>query len=556
MFVDIFAFVDSRHLWLGIICERKLYKKKIIYMCKKKTEFGTPEVLDSGECSMGLLYVGLAYSNVQNKYDAPSFVTGVRISERNLRVLTQEGLESKDGIIIHRDSLKELREAFGEAEVHLDDYVTVARQSVKGQVEIISEAYLEAVNYLLGDNFRLFNEELIISYNKIMGIPGFGYREVSSTIKEKLQKLAGAIEGKEDSSTDYPMQIARLLARLEYEQVRFRSPPFLTNAILRNPNRYFQFHKMSYHRMPLEDFADDFVSFPEFLVRKAGGSATRLAVKPQCTLVDFQPIAKFCRGIRENGWMKPCEGSAPEQPYGRLVYGSQYEKCDVCRKKENYADCLKSEPSCDGIEVRCGNKYFAGEICNGEFGLYITRYGDSLKVGKAFFPNLISRLLDQGANSALLLYPVTNIKRAYRLENALKDFLEHNIEKIGLGIENVTLSSPPFKEKVIEFLEHWDRSDDDLLSGLAKLVDNAELELENERIDLSTMKKKIANFLVNYKAPSTKVDVKPVSLMAERIKGRIVGYRGSIIFLDSKLAFDMKKLQGYVLRGRIRCLAC
>jgi hypothetical protein len=61
---------------------------------------------------MELFNVGLAYSNIQNKYNAPTIVAGVRINASNLREVQQKKLEPKDKIISHVNSLRELQERF------------------------------------------------------------------------------------------------------------------------------------------------------------------------------------------------------------------------------------------------------------------------------------------------------------------------------------------------------------------------------------------------------------------------------------------------------------
>jgi hypothetical protein len=122
--------------------------------------------------------------------------------------------------------------------------------------------------YLLGDNLPLIDRGLVISYRKIVGIPSFGTHDISTTVKEKLQKFAARVEGREDYENDYPMQIARSLARMEYERIRFTRRQFLTRAMLKHPSKYFQFFKISYQRTAPEDYVDNFVSLPEFVIRK------------------------------------------------------------------------------------------------------------------------------------------------------------------------------------------------------------------------------------------------------------------------------------------------
>ena len=497
-------------------------------------------------------FVGLAYSNVQNKYNIPTIIAGVKINASNLQKLQQQQFKDKEKIVQHVYSLAELRERANQVQPYVDKSIIITKENVRGQVDAISEAYLDATKSLFENNLLLIDEGISISYRKIVATPSFESKDISIAVKEKFQNLAQRVEAIEDAN-DYPLQVARLLARLEYERIRFDSVQFVNRATSRKPGRYFQFYKMSYQRTFAEDFDDNFVSLPELVLRKPRKDVYRIPVKTGRTRIDFQPVAKFCRGTQENGWIKPCEGSSEEQPYGNLVFGS-LERCYSCREKAKYVECLKRKPSCNGIEVSCGNKYFAGEICNGEFGLYVTRYGNSLKVGQAFLPNLVSRLLDQGANSALLIYPISNIEKTYKFENMLKTFLERNIDAIEHGINEITLFSLKTKYKIKDFLDNWERIDRNLLLRITEILENSELKLGEEKIDFSMLEKKVSCFLANYVAPPFRREVKIASL-SERLSGKIVGYRGSVIFLENKTAIDMKKLQGYVLRGGIKCQA-
>ena len=210
---------------------------------------------------------------------------------------------------------------------------------------------------------------------------------------------------------------------------------------------------MSYQREYPEDFVDNFVSPPELLFRKAAKDPYRKAIKVNQTMLDFQPLARFCKGTREKGWLKECLCCSEENPYGNLVFGT--ERCPSCGKLSDYVDCLIDKPKCNGLDVSCKKTEFAGKICNGDFGVYLTRYSNTLKVGKALLCNLIPRLLDQGANSAVLLYPISNIHTTYQLEHKLRDYLQKNIQAIGQPITEATLSSPKTIPKIKEFLSNW-----------------------------------------------------------------------------------------------------
>jgi len=90
------------------------------------------------------------------------------------------------------------------------------------------------------------------------------------------------------------------------------------------------------------------------------------------------------------------------------------------------------------------------------------------------------------------------------------------------------------------------------LFDIAEIFKRSELKLSEDKIDFSLVETKVNSFLANYKAPPYQKDFK-VASSHERLRGKVVGFRGSVVFLENKLAIDMKKLQRYVLRGHIKC---
>lgn len=494
------------------------------------------------------IHAGLSYSNLQGSYGVPCIISGVTMSDDKLRYLNLMDNESF-GRLLRRPSNAQDEHAKYEQILHyLDNMVTISIGRPVDCISDVSDMYIEALNSLTNDNFPLLKHDLVISYHKILKIPGFTFEDIGKAAKDKFLHV-GHIAESGDGENGYPVKIASFLAKAEYSLRRAKKCEFLMKRIALNPSNSVYFYKISYQREHPDDFDDNFVSFPELLLRKNGNSPYRQALKVDKSLLNFSPLAKCCKGVRENGRLKPCISSSKESPYGSLVFGG--ERCQACKKMSKHAECLIDKPSCNGLEVACKNTNFAGEICNGEFGLYVTRYCNVLKVGKALLCNLISRLLDQGVNSALLLYPILNISRVYKIEHLLKDYLQNHIDEVSHFISGVTLASPKSASKVQDFLTNWNRDDIELLNHTSQIIQKSDLIVDGEKVEFTLLEKKINTFLANYRRPPYS-EVNEILFPPSKVHGKIVGYRGSVIFMEDKKAVDMKRYQGYVIMGGVR----
>ena len=361
------------------------------------------------------------------------------------------------------------------------------------------------------------------------------------------------MEAKDDNDPDPLLQCARILARIEYEQLRLYSPRFVIDTINKNLTSYVHLLKTSYRYLPVTEYNDYFVWYPTLAIRRSDGSLTHLQLKPQ-QKISIRPIARFCLGIRRNRSSVPCIDKNAKVPFGQLIFNSRDEQCPSCRQTTKFVECLRRKPLCNGFEARCGNEEFAGGICSGSFGLYVTRFSRTLKIGNALLSNLIGRLLDQGANSALLLYPIEGIELAWKLEKALQEYLANYIKKTKSSeIDGVKRRVSSTNEKLIDFSDEWNRDDYDLFEEIRELLESNQISGEEGSFDLSRIEMQVASFLKNYMEPKSRSTLKHYKFVStyDIIKGRIMGYRGTIFFLDSKVIIDFKKLQGFVCEGNL-----
>jgi hypothetical protein len=348
------------------------------------------------------------------------------------------------------------------------------------------------------------------------------------------------------------MQISRLIARLTYEQMRSVKSEFISEKVIRTSDAHFQFFRLSYSSIDLEDYVGGLIAPPDLVIRQLDDKIERISLDSKVSL-DLSPIARFCRGRSDNdGDYLPCTGANEDNPYGRLINFLRSEKCDECGKLQSYLVCLRGVPRYDGLKVVCGNKEFAGSVCNSVFGIYVTRYGDTLKVGTSLLHNILARLQEQGTSSALIIYPILNIARTHYLESGIKSILSNNFLNRD-GISKVSLRAPNFEERVNEFLHSWSNSEDtDLYLQIEAFLSEREFILpEFGQVRLSNAKTKLVTLNTNYLKPPSRQYV-PFSVIPRiKIKGEIVGYRGSTVFLDNGCVFDLRRLQGFVCTGNV-----
>src|SRR5690606_8094494 len=249
-------------------------------------------------------------------------------------------------------------------------------------------------------------------------------------------------------------EIAKILARLEYERLRSLGKNFLISKILENTSQYTQIIRLKWNSAPIYEYSNEKVGTPAIIVRGVSGtSAIQYRYLDVGMRINFSPLAKFCKGSQNDQEVFPCEYSSNNNPFGLPLIGSFSEQCHLCQKRSEYATCLFRKPLCNGYDVKCQNTKFAGHVCCGLFGLYVTRFGEDLKVGTAVLSNIVSRLIEHGVSSAIIFYPIEGIMTAHLLEKAVRDHLAaHLLEFAQYGIKHVYRKAPPTDEKIQDFL--------------------------------------------------------------------------------------------------------
>jgi hypothetical protein len=345
------------------------------------------------------------------------------------------------------------------------------------------------------------------------------------------------------------MEVARLFALDEYLRVRRVQRSHIYSHLMEGNRHFQQITEVHWKSPDIRHYPDSFVGYPELIV-KSPKEASKTPLVPGHELSIF-PIARFCLGVTQGLQIENCMRARSERPFGLLTNNS--ERCAACTKKSEYIRCLSRKPKCDGSVVCCNNSGFAGRICNGDFSIYITIFGDTLKVGRAIFSRSLARLLEQSAYDALVFYPINSMAVSHSVEKEVADFLRKKIARLKpYGIRKVVRSVR--QNKRLEHVRHISGNLEtaelnkrkDAYEEARTLLGNFEspggypfFALESRRVELSQ------NWFIDGVPYINNAEfVKDIQF--KRIGGKIDGIVGSFIFLDRKV-YDFESLMGFVI---------
>ena len=218
-------------------------------------------------------------------------------------------------------------------------------------------------------------------------------------------------------------------------------------------------------------------------------------------------------------------------------------QCDECREKSGFYYCL----GCHGMNCRADNDK-ALNFCRQEHAVYLSLFGDRIKVGTAAFYRKDARLLEQGGLAYMFIAKAPTGKIA-RL-------IEYMISKEGMTLQ--VLSS--YKIKNLVFLESKDTAERKLMDTYEmlrrSLDDNLTKYFIKPEFHFSEKVIEINNNLFKDSAQGSlfskdEVIIKDYSydLNPSMLKGKILNVTGQILVIeDDKIeAFDTKKLNGYIV---------
>lgn len=484
-------------------------------------------------------------------------ISGVIINQDDYLELEKRDLPFKKTLQQRKNSVFELQSAFDDVADYLTQYETARVTLLNNfQVEVESN-YLKILRILRKKRLHVIAGKIKFISIRCLENPKRWHESMhfSDFLISEVSKYGLDVKYYSTGESERLLEVAKILATLEYERLRSLEGEYLQNVVSKKNQSLVQILKMTWNSPPIEEYCDDDVGMPAVVVRRPDSLPIEFVYIDQKTRLALSPIAKFCRGFQKGKEITRCKMSTSENPFGQFILGSSSEQCWHCSQGQNYAECLYKPPRCNGYDVVCKQEDFAGNICCGLFALYVTRFCEELKVGTAFLPNVVGRLLEQGPASALVLYPIDGILNAHILEKAVKYYLEERVTQFeAYGITKVFRESPPAEEKLRYFLANWNKRDELLLQKVHEVLSQLVVNAENGRqVRIREAHSKICNFAANYIIPPERLfgnylEEKP---LFSPVEGSVVGMRGSFLFLDSGDVVDLKRLQGYVMRGKI-----
>ncbi len=503
--------------------------------------------------------IALGYSNVpQIAKENPVIVVGILTTKNLLDQLENVEFDRKENVVQRKNSLLELEKIAED----LSEYVLELRvrtiEYVQHPVPELKEVYSTIIRALTEGTLHQF-EKSVVYVRKVLD---YGFEE--RDILPDLPRSSTVIYCSKTTPNKF-MRLARLLARLHYEREKSIT---LTNALDKvkksHPNN-FQVVRLRWNSPPVDDYNDLNVGPPFLVIKRPFAKHFETQSVVIGKKLAILPIARFCSGRDNDGDISEClHANGRENPYGALAVDSLGETCPDCSAQTRYLKCAYQRPACDGKSVACKNYAFSGIFCLGAHALYVTHFGDTLKVGTAFGSNAIGRLLEQGASSALILSPINGVKLASDLELAITQTLKEKYAKqkgqSKFNISKVVFRGPSNEYRLGTFLKEWHNPRTKLLEDIRNYLFSSPIQLNDTgvRLNKAHVDSSIALLTDCYENPGNLAtferklkSIQKKSQRRQNFSGKIVGYRGSFVFLSDGNMLDLKALQGFVVEGQL-----
>ncbi len=505
--------------------------------------------------------VALGYSNVpQIVKENPVIVVGILTTKNLMDQLENVEFDKKENVIHRKNSLLELEEIAEDLSEYVLEFRVKIIESMTHPISEIKEVYTSIIKDLMEGTLYQFQKSIVYT-RKVLDY-GFEEKEIAPDLPSNSKVIYCP---KKDPNKF--IRLARLLARLHYEREKTITLSSALDRVKRSYPNNFQIVRIRWNSPSIDDYNDLNVG-PPFMVMKKPFAAH---YETQSIMVgkrlNISPIARFCSGQDNDGEISRCiHSNGSENPYGALAIDSSGETCEDCSAQTRYLKCAYQRPACDGKTVACKNYAFAGIFCLGAHALYVTHFGNTLKVGTAFGSNVIGRLLEQGAASALVIYPINGVKIASDLELAItrclkERFIQGTEQLCGGEISKVVFKGPSNEYRLSTFLQTWHNTRVEMLEDIRRYLFSATLKLEQGNIHLNkaSVDSSIVSLTDCYENPGNSFEFeKNLKVVRKRFQqcqssftGKVVGYRGPFVFLDSGSILDLKAIQGFVVEGNL-----
>lgn len=522
-----------------------------------------------------MLVCAAAFSNIQRVYSLPSFVCAAIVDETDLGAL--EGMKKKEEF---RLDGRQVEDPFdlSELENEIQKHLRIIRKLVIKKYEPNHPTYARKAkprddsvnNMMTSQEMRLayknlINELSLQDPSMIEQIKEIRFHEVYFE-SEVTQKEALPIEIADFYAENHKdikiifeakgqftdlMELARLVAMREYVTRRREKTSFVStfyNAHQIGPD-VSQFLHTYWPNVSLDAYTSSNVGIPSLIIK----NSTEIQNVPLQlgTRVSLFIFARSCVGkidadtdtysctsvkIRRYGMFLPLDGNENRCRQCR----SDMDRLKFSRKaiktlKENSIQDEEDDP--------------LGMFKDDQFYLYLTRFGNKLKVGRARMSRGVSRLLEQSCYDALAIYPILSYENADSFEEEVKSVLTQHIKDLSkFGIEKVY--GRGVKADKIETIRLWQsrslKPNLELYQVIVAFLLNSDVSKM-----LGLTNRKYLNLSENWLFDDN-LDLshsKAINPHFRKIKGEIKGIAGSLVFLDDGDFLDLEKLDGCLFRG-------
>ena len=420
--------------------------------------------------------------------------------------------------------------------------------TVSGTPERFLDGYLETINAILSSNLMILSEGIKNCYVHVPINRDGEIITVQKPLSSSHPVFKYPLVFQSKNNFNELMHLARLFATYEYLRRRRVLRRYVNSYVKNTTHNLLHVTRILWKSPSVQHYANSFVGYPDIIVR-TWTESKKIPLVPGQEMSIF-PIARFCLGITDELKNESCIQSGNKRPFGTILTNKQFERCPSCRKKSIHIRCLYQHPKCDGSQVLCGNNSFAGNVCNGNFSIYLSIFNDILKVGRCILSRTVGRLLEQSAFDGLIFYPINSIDAAHNIEREVATYLRGRVKHLNAyGINRVarTVKTEDRFEHVRLFSkktrsnerEHAYNRIKQLLKRTSRPEIRSLFALESRKIDLAQ------NWFID-----ETLEIDQTELIKEtqfkRIKGKIEGIVGSFLFVNKK-AYALNNLQGFVV---------
>lgn len=502
--------------------------------------------------------LAISFSNIQHYYNLPMILVGLALDsddEQNLTSIKTKEELFPDPHKLPEFDLSQLENELIRYKKYIVSYKVVnlkKPQNIDGTISEIPprflDGYLETINAILSSNLMILSEQIKNYYVHVPINEDGKIIPVQKSLSSPHPVFKYPLVSQSKNNFNELMHLARLFATYEYLKKRRVVRRFANTYVTNTSPNLLHITRIHWRSPNIQHYAGSFVGYPDIIVRTGAESKKTPLIPSQ--EVNIFPIARFCLGVTDELKNESCIQSSNKRPFGTILTNKKFERCPSCRGKSVHIRCLYQNPKCDGSQVLCGNNGFAGNVCNGNFSVYLSIFNDILKVGRCILSRTIGRLLEQSAFDGLIFYPINSIDVAHNIEREVAVYLRKSVKHLNsYGINRVSRSV-----KTEDRFEH--------VKSISKKNGINERDRAYERIKLLLRRSNRPEIRSLFTLESRKIDlaenwfvdgsleIDQAELIKEtqfkRIEGKIEGIVGSFLFMKKK-AYNLNSLQGFVV---------